>query len=97
MALGRDRREALDRLWPDLGLAVHGQSFAEQAVTENLARGYPAAMAGWLNIGVLHLKKRFSAFDGDLLHDIGGLFGDRPLVVLADIAHFHRKALPLGM
>ena len=38
----------------ELGLAVHGQSFAEQAVKENLARGYPAALAGRLNIGVLH-------------------------------------------
>jgi DNA repair exonuclease SbcCD nuclease subunit len=38
----------------DLGLAVHGQSFAEQAVKDNLARGYPPAMAGRLNIGLLH-------------------------------------------
>ena len=38
----------------DLGLAVHGQSFAEQAVTDNLVRGYPAAVAGRVNIGLLH-------------------------------------------
>jgi DNA repair exonuclease SbcCD nuclease subunit len=38
----------------DLGLAVHGQSFAEQAVTDNLVRDYPMAVAGSLNIGMLH-------------------------------------------
>lgn len=37
-----------------LGVAVHGQSFATQEVTENLARGYPPAVAGLLNIGMLH-------------------------------------------
>ena len=39
---------------PELGLAVHGQSFAEQAVSENLVRGYPRALAGRVNIGMLH-------------------------------------------
>ncbi len=37
-----------------LGVALHGQSFAEAHVTENLAAGYPNAVAGMLNIGVLH-------------------------------------------
>lgn len=37
-----------------LGLAVHGQSFATRAVTDNLAVGYPAPIAGMTNIGVLH-------------------------------------------
>ena len=39
---------------PELGLAVHGQSFAEQAVADNLARDYPDAVAGRLNVGMLH-------------------------------------------
>jgi DNA repair exonuclease SbcCD nuclease subunit len=38
----------------DLGVAVHGQSFADQAVTENLAKFYPPPVAGMLNIGLLH-------------------------------------------
>jgi DNA repair exonuclease SbcCD nuclease subunit len=38
----------------DLQVAIHGQSFAKQAVAENLARTYPAAERGWYNIGVLH-------------------------------------------
>jgi hypothetical protein len=33
----------------------------------------------------------------DLLDDVGGLFGDWPLVMLAQIAHFHREALSLRM
>ncbi len=37
-----------------LPVAVHGQSFATAAVTENLAAGYPPAVAGKFNVGVLH-------------------------------------------
>jgi DNA repair exonuclease SbcCD nuclease subunit len=37
-----------------LGVAIHGQSFSKQAVPEDLAAGYPAPVAGMLNIGVLH-------------------------------------------
>ena len=35
-------------------VALHGQSFATPAVTENLARTYPEAAPGCFNIGVLH-------------------------------------------
>ena len=38
----------------DIGVAVHGQSFAARAVTENLAGGYPKPLPGLLNIGLLH-------------------------------------------
>lgn len=37
-----------------LGVAIHGQSFANAAVTDNLAAGYPAASAHCFNIGILH-------------------------------------------
>lgn len=37
-----------------LGVAIHGQSFANAAVTDNLAAGYPAAAAHHFNIGMLH-------------------------------------------
>jgi exonuclease SbcD len=37
-----------------LGIAVHGQSFAKQAVTDDLAANYPAALPGLFNIGILH-------------------------------------------
>jgi DNA repair protein SbcD/Mre11 len=38
----------------DLGVAVHGQSFATAAVMEDLSAGYPPALGGLLNIGLLH-------------------------------------------
>jgi exonuclease SbcD len=37
-----------------LGVAIHGQSFASEAVTADLSAGYPAPLSGLLNIGVLH-------------------------------------------
>lgn len=52
------------RLFPDkapgtftddnLGLAVHGQSFATAAVLDDLAAAYPDALPGCFNLGVLH-------------------------------------------
>ena len=37
-----------------LGVALHGRSFPEKAVHDNLAATYPAPFAGLFNIGVLH-------------------------------------------
>jgi DNA repair exonuclease SbcCD nuclease subunit len=47
----------------NLEVALHGRSFREAATTENLAVDYPAAIPGWLNIGVLH-----TALEGDAAH-----------------------------
>ena len=38
----------------DLKVALHGQSFANRAILENLALKYPKPDPGWFNIGVLH-------------------------------------------
>ncbi|MFH1531321.1 MAG: DNA repair exonuclease [Pseudomonadota bacterium] len=38
----------------DLDIAIHGQSFGQQHVEENLAAGFPAARPGMFNIGLLH-------------------------------------------
>ncbi|QDU36964.1 putative metallophosphoesterase YhaO [Maioricimonas rarisocia] len=38
----------------EFGVAIHGQSFATQAVTEDLSQSYPPARSGLVNIGVLH-------------------------------------------
>lgn len=38
----------------DLDVAIHGQSFARAAVTENLAAAYPVPETGCINIGLLH-------------------------------------------
>jgi DNA repair exonuclease SbcCD nuclease subunit len=37
-----------------LGVVVHGQSFPNRAVPENLAEAYPAPVMGLFNIGLLH-------------------------------------------
>lgn len=37
-----------------LKVALHGQSFPNRAVDENLSLTYPAAVPGWFNVGVLH-------------------------------------------
>lgn len=47
-----DRPET--HLFEDLGVVVHGQSFASRAVTDDLAAGYPQARPGLFNIGLLH-------------------------------------------
>ncbi len=38
----------------ELGIAVHGQSYATPAVVEDLAAGYPAPLPGMVNVGLLH-------------------------------------------
>ena len=48
----------------ELGIAIHGQSFASRDVTANLTGDYPAPIAGLLNIGMLHT----SLEDGGAVH-----------------------------
>jgi DNA repair protein SbcD/Mre11 len=38
----------------ELGIAVHGQSYARPDVTDDLSRGYPAPVTGFVNFGLLH-------------------------------------------
>ena len=38
----------------DLGIVVHGQSFADRDVQEDLAQQYPAAVKGFFNLALLH-------------------------------------------
>lgn len=38
----------------DLDVAIHGQSFATRAVKKDLSKGYPSALSGRFNIGMLH-------------------------------------------
>jgi DNA repair protein SbcD/Mre11 len=56
--------QAETRVFEALGVAVHGQSFGKRDVTEDLAAGYPARVAGALNVGLLH-----TALDGRSGHD----------------------------
>lgn len=47
-----------------LQVALHGQGFAQRAVTTNLTLNYPPRVSGWFNIGVLH-----TALTGHPPHD----------------------------
>jgi DNA repair exonuclease SbcCD nuclease subunit len=40
--------------YEDIGIAVHGQSYARPAMHDDLSQGYPAPVADMLNIGLLH-------------------------------------------
>jgi len=53
-AIMMDHRSVDLRLFESLGVAVHGQSFATRAVTEDLSLNYPAPLHGMFNIGLLH-------------------------------------------
>lgn len=57
-------RRSETRSLPDLGVALHGQGYGKRHVTDDLAAGYPAAVPGVLNVGVLH-----TALDGRPGHD----------------------------
>ncbi|MDP2784470.1 MAG: hypothetical protein Q8O38_07760 [Sulfurimicrobium sp.] len=49
-----ETRKANTFLIEELKVALHGRSYKEAATVDNLAASYPAPVAGWLNIGVLH-------------------------------------------
>jgi DNA repair exonuclease SbcCD nuclease subunit len=51
---GSDAPETFRLEFPDVRVALHGQSFKRAETTENLVRNYPARIEDWLNIGVLH-------------------------------------------
>jgi DNA repair exonuclease SbcCD nuclease subunit len=55
-----DRPETVIR--EDLGVAFHGQGFADRAVHLNLARGYPEPVAHLVNVGILHTS--VSGYEG---------------------------------
>jgi DNA repair exonuclease SbcCD nuclease subunit len=38
----------------NVGVAIHGQGFARREVFDNLAAGFPTAIDGYVNVGVLH-------------------------------------------
>jgi DNA repair exonuclease SbcCD nuclease subunit len=50
--LAADRVETV--MFEELGLAVHGQSYATPAVLDDLSAGYPPPVQDLLNVGLLH-------------------------------------------
>lgn len=57
-------RKPETKLFANIGLAVHGQSFAERAVVDDLATSYPPAVPGMFNLALLH-----TSLAGNPLHD----------------------------
>jgi DNA repair exonuclease SbcCD nuclease subunit len=47
-------RRAETKVLGDIGVAVHGQGFANKAVTDDLAARYPDRIPGMFNVGLLH-------------------------------------------
>ncbi|MFC2250616.1 exonuclease SbcCD subunit D [Labrys portucalensis] len=39
---------------PELKVALHGRSFAERSLSDNIVRDFPPARPGWFNLGLLH-------------------------------------------
>jgi DNA repair exonuclease SbcCD nuclease subunit len=60
-----DTRSAESLPHPDLPVILHGQGFATQSVTENLAGHYPAAVPDHFNIGLLHTNLGDAAGHGN--------------------------------
>ena len=48
------QRHPETKILEHLGVAIHGQSFASKAVTDDLSAAYPNAIADYFNIGLLH-------------------------------------------
>lgn len=60
-----DTRSAESFTHGDLPVVLHGQGFANQSVTENLAGQYPAAVPDHFNIGLLHTNLGDAAGHGN--------------------------------
>jgi DNA repair exonuclease SbcCD nuclease subunit len=58
-----DSKKPQTHIFDDIGVAVHGQSYAKPAETEDLAAAYPTGDPALINIGLLH-----TCFDGTLGH-----------------------------
>lgn len=59
-----DHTKAHTHTLETLGVAIHGQSFADRAVPDDLSRAYPAPIDGLFNIGLLH-----TSAEGYAAHD----------------------------
>jgi DNA repair exonuclease SbcCD nuclease subunit len=60
-----DARSPETLVLDDLRVALHGQSFLNRAVISDLAQGFPAAMSGWFNIGLLHTCATYAGGEHD--------------------------------
>jgi DNA repair exonuclease SbcCD nuclease subunit len=61
------------RFVEDVGVAIHGQGFPTEAVTEDLSKAYPGAIRGYFNIGLLHTAAGCGGHDNYAPCTIDGL------------------------
>ncbi len=85
--------QAETKIIEPLGIAVHGQGFAKQAVTEDLAASYPPPVDGHFNIGMLH-----TSLTGSSEHES---YAPTRLATLVDrgyqywaLGHIHQRSDP---
>ena len=57
----------------DLGVAIHGQSFAKRAVTDDLAAGYPAPLDGYLLVAHERFPMRHAWLVSSTLSEASGV------------------------
>jgi len=79
-------------VFEDLGVAVHGQSYAERSVEANLAKAYPPPRNDLLNIGLLHTNATGSSVHANYAPCTVGQLVDHGYEYWA-LGHVHRREL----
>ncbi len=79
----------------ELKVAIHGQGFAQQAVTEDLSEQYPEPIRGYFNIGMLHTScGEYELHDTYAPSTVGGL--DQKNYDYWALGHIHKRDILEG-
>lgn len=86
--LSKDRAETIR--FEDIGIAVHGQSFRDRSVREDLAKRYPEPQKGLVNIGLLHTSLTGREGHDDYAPSTPAVLANRGYDYWA-LGHVHRR------